>query len=61
MMMVIRVANWGREDAKLKAGDVVALFMQNRPEFFITWLGLAKVIALHQSSRRLRARVHADR
>jgi acyl-coenzyme A synthetase/AMP-(fatty) acid ligase len=55
------VANWGREDAQLKAGDVVALFMQNRPEFFITWLGLAKVIALHQSSRRLRARVHADR
>lgn len=38
-----RVANWGREDAQLKAGDVVALFMQNRPEFFITWLGMAKL------------------
>jgi len=38
-----RVASWGREEAKFKAGAVVALFMQNRPEFFITWLGLAKV------------------
>ena len=26
-----------------KKGDVVALFMGNRPEYFITWMGLAKI------------------
>lgn len=29
--------------AGLKKGDVVALFMLNRPEFVLTWLGLSKV------------------
>ncbi len=38
-----RVADWGHEMG-LKQGSVVALNMQNRPEFMITWLGLAKVI-----------------
>jgi acyl-CoA synthetase (AMP-forming)/AMP-acid ligase II len=26
-----------------RKGDVVALFMMNRPEFVATWMGLAKV------------------
>lgn len=36
-----RVANWARSTG-LGAGDVVALLMQNRPEYLATWLGLAK-------------------
>jgi acyl-CoA synthetase (AMP-forming)/AMP-acid ligase II len=53
-----RVANWGREDAQLKAGDVVALFMQNRPEFFITWLGMAKVPTLLAEHTHTRTHAH---
>ena len=37
-----RVANWAHNQG-LKKGDVVALMMENRPEFIITWLGLAKI------------------
>jgi fatty-acyl-CoA synthase len=37
-----RVAHWGREQG-LVEGDVVALLMQNRPEFLETWAGLAKL------------------
>jgi fatty-acyl-CoA synthase len=37
-----RLAHFARE-AGLRAGDVVALLMENRPGFLSTWLGLAKL------------------
>ncbi len=37
-----RVARWA-EDLGLRRGDVVALLMENRPEFVSHWLGLAKL------------------
>lgn len=36
-----QVAHWALSKG-YKAGDVAALFMENRPEFFIIWLGLSK-------------------
>jgi len=37
-----RVAHWALEQG-LHAGDTVALFMENRPEYPAIWLGLSKV------------------
>ncbi len=37
-----RVANWALAEG-LKAGDCVALFMENRPEYVACWAGLAKI------------------
>eukprot|EP00644_Phytophthora_capsici_P016681 jgi/Phyca11/19345/fgenesh1_pg.PHYCAscaffold_47_\ len=37
-----RVAHWGLQ-LGLKPGETVALLMENRPEFVIVWLGLAKI------------------
>ena len=37
-----RVANWGLAQG-YKAGDAVALFMENRPEYVAVWFGLAKI------------------
>ncbi|KAL3665131.1 hypothetical protein V7S43_009763 [Phytophthora oleae] len=37
-----RVAHWGLQQG-LKAGQTVALLMENRPEFVVVWLGLAKI------------------
>jgi fatty-acyl-CoA synthase len=37
-----RYARWGLAQG-LKKGDVVCLLMQNRPEYFITWLGLTRI------------------
>jgi len=37
-----RVAHWAASTG-LRAGDVVALLMQNRPEYLSTWAGLAKI------------------
>jgi len=37
-----QVAAWGLSRG-LKKGDVVALFMENRPEYIFLWLGLAKL------------------
>ena len=36
------VAHWAI-DHGIQQGDVVGLIMDNRPEFVITWLGIAKV------------------
>jgi fatty-acyl-CoA synthase len=36
-----RVAHWA-ETQRLKQGDVVALLMENRPDYLVIWLGLAK-------------------
>jgi fatty-acyl-CoA synthase len=37
-----RFANWALEQG-LKAGDSVALFMENRPDYVAAWTGLAKI------------------
>lgn len=53
-----RVAHWAIERG-LHTGDVVALLMENRPEFLCVWAGLAKVgitaalINTHQPGRAL--------
>lgn len=38
-----KIANIFTEKYKLRKGDVVALFMENRPEYVCIWLGLAKI------------------
>ena len=56
-----RVAHWGRERG-LRRGDVVALLMENRPEFLFVWTGLAKlgvVTALVNTNLAGRALDHA--
>jgi len=40
-----RVARWARARG-VSRGDVVALLMENRPEFVVTWFGLAKIGAV---------------
>jgi fatty-acyl-CoA synthase len=40
-----RVAHWAREQG-VRRGDVVALLMENRPEYLATWLGMAKLGAI---------------
>lgn len=37
-----RVAHWGLSKG-LKAGDTVALFMENRPDYVAVWYGLSKI------------------
>jgi solute carrier family 27 fatty acid transporter 1/4 len=37
-----RVAHWGLRQG-LQPGQTVALLMENRPEFVVVWLGLAKI------------------
>ena len=34
--------------AGVKRGDVIALFMENRPEHVYTWLGLSKIGVLQR-------------
>lgn len=41
-IMANRIANWALEQG-YKAGDSVALFMENRPEYVAVWYGLAKI------------------
>ncbi len=56
-----RVAHAGIESG-LATGDVVALLMENRPEFLITWFGLSKlgvVTALLNTHARGRPLTHA--
>ena len=40
-----RYANWARS-AGIGRGDVVALLMENRPEYLMAWLGLVKIGAI---------------
>lgn len=37
-----KVSNWAASEG-IKSGDVVALVLDNNPEYVITWLGLAKL------------------
>jgi acyl-coenzyme A synthetase/AMP-(fatty) acid ligase len=46
----------------LKARDVVAMFMENRPAYIITWLGLAKVgvtSAWINSNNKMKPLIHS--
>lgn len=55
-----RWAQWGRSIG-LMQGDVVALFMEDRPEFLFCWLGMAKlgvVSALINTKLRAEALAH---
>lgn len=45
-----------------KKGDVIALFLENKPEFICTWLGLAKlgvIVPLINTNQRLNSLVHS--
>ncbi|HEX2486374.1 MAG TPA: long-chain-acyl-CoA synthetase [Myxococcota bacterium] len=56
-----RTAHWAAAQG-LRTGDVVALLMENRPEFLATWTGLAKLgvtIALLNTNLTGRALAHA--
>jgi fatty-acyl-CoA synthase len=56
-----RFAHWGAREG-LRRGDVVALLMENRPEFLFAWSGLAKlgvVTALLNTNLSGRALEHA--
>jgi len=37
-----KIANWALQNG-VKPGDTVALFMMNRPEYFMVWMGLQKI------------------
>jgi long-subunit acyl-CoA synthetase (AMP-forming) len=56
-----RVAHWALANG-LKQGDVVALFMENRPEFMITLIGLAKVgivVAMINTANKQKPLIHS--
>ena len=58
-----RVAHWAAGQGLVR-GDVVALLMENRPDYICTWMGLAKlgiVAALINTNLRGRALDHALR
>ena len=46
-----QVAHWAHQKG-LKTHDVVALMMENRPEFIYVWLGLAKLVRASFSRSR---------
>ena len=57
-----QVARWALEVEGLKKNDVVALYMENRIEYVLTWLGLCKAgikIALINNTIRLAPLVHS--
>jgi fatty-acyl-CoA synthase len=56
-----RYARWAQSQG-LKKGDVVALLMENRPEYLFAWTGLVKVgatAALINTNLRERALAHS--
>jgi fatty-acyl-CoA synthase len=56
-----RIARWGLEQG-IRRGEVVALLMDNRPEFLFVWAGLAKigaVTALINASQTGKALAHS--
>ena len=57
----LQIAHWAIA-AGFKPKDTVALFMENRPEYIMTWLGLAKagcVIALINSNNKKKPLIHS--
>jgi acyl-CoA synthetase (AMP-forming)/AMP-acid ligase II len=56
-----KIANWA-VSAGMKNRDVVALFMENRPEYIMTWIGLCKVgviVAMINSNNKKNTLLHA--
>ena len=56
-----RVANWALSTG-MKSRDVCGLFMENRPQYIMTWLGLCKIgviIALINSNNKRKTLLHA--
>ena len=56
-----QVANWAVSKG-FQPGDTVALFMGNRPDYIITWLGLTKAgitIALINSNNKMKPLLHS--
>jgi acyl-CoA synthetase (AMP-forming)/AMP-acid ligase II len=56
-----RVAHWALS-VGMKSRDVCGLFMENRPQYIMTWLGLCKVgviIALINSNNKRKTLLHA--
>ena len=56
-----QVAHWALSKG-FKPRDVVALFMENRPAYVITWLGLAKVgvtVAWINSNNKMKPLIHS--
>lgn len=37
------ISEWALNQANLKKGEAVALFMKNRPEYIFTWLAMCKI------------------
>ena len=57
-----KIARLFDEKFELKKGDVVALFMENRPEYPSIWLGLSKsgvITALINSNLKSKALAHS--
>lgn len=57
-----QIARWALDVEGLKKNDVVALYMENRIEYVLTWLGLCKAgikIALVNNTIRLAPLVHS--
>lgn len=56
-----RIANLFQQHG-YKKGDIVGLFMENRPEFVATWLGLSKIgviVPLINTNQRQASLVHS--
>lgn len=56
-----RIANLFQQNG-YKKGDVVGLFMENRPEFVATWLGLSKIgviVPLINTNQRQSSLIHS--
>jgi acyl-CoA synthetase (AMP-forming)/AMP-acid ligase II len=56
-----RISHWG-VSVGLKKGDVVALDMENRPEYIFTWIGLTKigvVCALINHNIKMKPLIHS--
>ncbi len=56
-----QIANWAVAQG-LEPGQTVALFMDNRPDYIVTWLGLTKAgitIALINSNNKMKPLLHS--
>ena len=57
-----KIANLFMKRFGLKKGDAVALFLENKPEYVATWLGLSKIgviSALINTNLKSQALVHS--
>ena len=56
-----QIANWAVAQG-LEPGQTVALFMDNRPDYIVTWLGLTKAgitVALINSNNKMKPLLHS--